>query len=226
MTVVRNEMEAGENNPVNVLNERVLAAAYNFHNYGKTVIGARSDVERVPVENLAVFYKKYYQPDDADLIISGKFDEPKALALVAETLGSIPKPDRVLTQPYTTEPTQEGEREVKLRRVGSVQAILAVYHMPSAFHPDVAALQVLAQVLGAPQTGRLYKELVDGKKAVATYMYASDMHDPGFIMAFAQLKTMPQQRCSRQLKMWPPIPPRRRRWTAPRHASSRTLNLP
>jgi zinc protease len=188
MTVVRNEMEMGENSPIGVLNERVLAAAYSFHNYGKTVIGARSDVERVPVENLTVFYKKYYQPDDADLIIAGKFDEPKALAMIAQTLGSIPKPDRVLTQPYTTEPTQEGERQVTLRRVGSVQAVMAVYHIPSAFHPDIAPLEVLAQVLGAPQTGRLYKELVDSKKAIATYMYASDMHDPGYAIVFAQLK--------------------------------------
>jgi zinc protease len=188
MTVVRNEMEAGENSPINVLNERVLAAAYNFHNYGKTVIGARSDVERVPIENLAVFYRKYYQPDDADLIIAGKFDESKALAMIAQTLGSIPKPERTLSQPYTTEPTQEGERQVILRRVGTMQGILAVYHIPSALHPDLPALEVLAEVLGAPQTGRLYKELVDSKKAVASYMYASDMHDPGYAMAFVQLK--------------------------------------
>jgi zinc protease len=188
MTVVRNEMEMGENSPTNVLQERVLAAAYNFHNYGKTVIGARSDVERVPIENLAIFYRKYYEPDNADLIISGKFEESKALHLIAQTLGSIPKPDRVLSQPYTTEPTQEGEREVILRRIGNLQAVMAVYHMPSALHPDIPALQVLAQILGAPQTGRLYKELVDSKKAVSTYMYASNMHDPGFLMAFAQLK--------------------------------------
>jgi zinc protease len=188
MTVVRNEMESGENDPTNVLDERVLAAAYNFHNYGKTVIGARSDVERVPVENLAVFYKKYYQPDNADLIISGKYDETKALAMIAETIGSLPKPDRVLPQSYTTEPTQEGEREVILRRVGSMQAVLDVYHIPSAFHPDIPALEVMAQVLGAPQTGRLYKDLVDGKKAVSTFMYASNMHDPGYVLAYAQLK--------------------------------------
>lgn len=188
MTVVRNEMEAGENSPMNVLHERVLAAAYNFHNYGKTVIGARSDVERVPVENLAVFYRKYYQPDNADLIIAGKFDESKALGMVAQTLGSIPRPERALTQPYTAEPTQEGERAVILRRVGTTQGIIAVYHIPSALHPDLPALQVLAQVLGAPQTGRLYKELVDSKKAVSSFMYASDMHDPGYAMAFAQLK--------------------------------------
>ena len=91
MTVVRNEMESGENSPLNVLEERVLAAAYNFHNYGKTVIGARTDVERVPIENLAVFYRKYYQPDNAVLIVAGQFDESKALAEVAATLGAIPK---------------------------------------------------------------------------------------------------------------------------------------
>jgi zinc protease len=188
MTVVRNEMEMGENSSINVLEERVMAAAYNFHNYGKTVIGARTDVERVPVSNLAVFYRKYYQPDDADLIIAGQFDESKALQMVAETLGSIPKPTRVLTQPYTVEPTQEGERSVTLRRVGSEQAIMAAYHIPAGLHPDMAPLQVMAQILGAPQTGRLYKALVDSKKAVSTNMSAEDQHDPGVAMAFVQLK--------------------------------------
>jgi zinc protease len=188
MTVVRNEMESGENSPLNVLHERVLAAAYNFHNYGKTVIGNRTDVERVPIANLAAFYQKYYQPDDAELIIAGQFDESKALAMVAETIGAIPKPQRVLTQPYTAEPTQEGERSVILRRVGNIQGIMAVYHIPAALHPDQAALEVMAQVLGAPQTGRLYKALVDNQKAVSTSMSAGGMHDPGFALAFAQLK--------------------------------------
>ena len=188
MTVVRNEMEAGENNPVEVLEERVLAAAYNFHNYGKTVIGNRTDVERVPVENLDVFYKKYYQPDNADLVIAGQFDEAKALAMVAETIGALPKPARVLKQPYVSEPTQEGERSVILRRVGNIQAVVVVYHIPAALHPDMAALEVAAQILGAPQTGRLYKELVDSKKAVSATMSAEAMHDPGVVEAFAQLK--------------------------------------
>ena len=188
MTVVRNEMEMGENSPEYILEKRVLAAAYNFHNYGKSVIGNRTDVERVPIDNLAVFYRKYYQPDDADLIIAGQFDESKALALVSETIGAIPRPQRVLTQPYTAEPTQEGERSVILRRVGNIQRVMAVYHTPAALHPDMAPLEVMAQVLGAEQTGRLYKALVDSKKAVSTGMNAEDMHDPGYAEAFAQLK--------------------------------------
>lgn len=188
MTVVRNEMEMGENSPQNVLEERVLAAAYNFHNYGKTVIGNRTDVERVPITNLAAFYKKYYQPDDADLIIAGQFDASKALSMIADTLGRIPKPDRVLTQPYTMEPTQEGEREVVLRRVGNMQVVMLVYHIPAALHPDLAPLQVMAEILGAQQTGRLYKALIDTRKAAQTFMYADDLHDPGFALAYAELK--------------------------------------
>jgi zinc protease len=188
MTVVRNEMESGENSPLNVLEERTLAAAYNFHNYGKTVIGNRTDVERVPIENLAVFYRKYYQPDDAVLVIAGQFDESKALGYIAQTVGAIPKPGRALLQPYTVEPTQEGERFVTLRRVGDIQAMMAVYHAPAALHPDRAAIEVMAQVLGAAQTGRLYKALVDGKKAVSASMIASGMHDPGYMLAYAQLK--------------------------------------
>jgi zinc protease len=188
MPVVRNEMESGENSPENVLFERVLSAAYNFHNYGKSVIGNRSDVERVPIANLAVFYKKYYQPDDADVIVAGQFDETKALAFIADTLGKIPKPDRVLPTPYTVEPTQEGEREVILRRVGTTQQVVVVYHVPAALHPDIAPLEVLTTILGEPQTGRLYKALVETKLAVATSMDVEQMHDPGFVEADADLK--------------------------------------
>jgi zinc protease len=188
MPVVRNEMEAGENSPQNILFERVLSAAYNFHNYGKSVIGNRSDVERVPIANLAVFYKKYYQPDNADVVIAGQFDESKALAFIADTLGKIPKPDRVIAQPYTVEPTQEGEREVILRRVGTTQQVLAVYHVPAALHPDIAPLEVLSTVLGEAQTGRLYKALVDTKLAVSTSMDTEELHDPGFVEAEANLK--------------------------------------
>jgi zinc protease len=188
MPVVRNEMEMGENSPQNILFERTLAAAYNFHSYGKTVIGARTDVERVPIANLAAFYKKYYQPDNADVIVAGQFDEAKALAFIADSLGKIPKPDRVLTQPYTVEPTQEGEREVVLRRIGTTQQVIVVYHVPAALHPDMAPLDVLTTIMGEAQTGRLYKALVETKLAVSTSMDVEEMHDPGWVEADADLK--------------------------------------
>src|SRR5947207_10217093 len=136
MTVVRNEFERGENSPQGVLMERIEAVAYDWHNYGKPTIGNRSDIERVPIENLQAFYRKYYQPDNVVLIVAGKFDEAKALAVVQKYLGSIPQPTRKLDETYTEEPPQDGERTVVLRRVGKVGSIGVAYHIPSAAHPD------------------------------------------------------------------------------------------
>ncbi len=119
MTVVRNEFEQGENSPTSVLMKRITAAAYNWHNYGKPTIGNRSDIERVPIENLRAFYRKYYQPDNVMLVVAGQFDEAKALELVQTYFGAIPRPQRKLDSTYTEEPEQDGERLVTLRRVGS-----------------------------------------------------------------------------------------------------------
>src|SRR5947208_3077307 len=112
MTVVRNEFERGENSPQGILLQRVHAAAYGWHNYGKSTIGNRSDIERVPIDNLRAFYKKYYQPDNVVLIVAGRFDEARALAVVERYLGSLPRPARQLDDTYTEEPAQDGERTV------------------------------------------------------------------------------------------------------------------
>src|SRR5882724_8953952 len=109
MTVVRNEFERGENSPAGVLGKRIAAAAYDWHNYGKSTIGNRSDIERVPVENLRAFYKKFYQPDNIILIIAGRFNEEKALGLAQKYFGTIPRPERKLDNTYTEEPAQDGE---------------------------------------------------------------------------------------------------------------------
>ena len=195
MTVVRNEFERGENNPTRVLEERVIATAYLWHNYGKSTIGSRSDIENVPIDRLAAFYRKYYQPDNAVLALAGQFVESEALAAVAGTLGKIPRPARKLDATYTAEPAQDGERYVALRRVGDTQAIMVAYHTPAAAHPDSAALEVLAGVMtgggggrgGQTGSGRLYKALVDNKKAISVRMASEQMHDPGYALVTAQL---------------------------------------
>jgi zinc protease len=188
MTVVRNEFEMRENSPDGILFQRALETAFTWHNYGKLPIGNRSDIENVPIDRLAAFYQKYYQPDDALLTIAGKFDEAQTLAMVAKLFGAIPKPNRTLEKSYTVEPTQDGERSVTLRRVGDTQGLIALYHVPAGSHPDAAALNVLAGVLGDRPSGRLYKALVDNKKAVGASMGMEELHDPGFIAASANLK--------------------------------------
>jgi zinc protease len=187
MTVVRNEFERSENSPTGVLGKRMAATAYHWHNYGKPTIGNRSDIERVPVENLRAFYKKYYQPDNIVLVVAGRFEEAKALALVQKYFGSITKPDRKLEQTYTEEPAQDGERQVILRRVGDVSAVGVAYHVPAGPHEDTAALQVLANILSTHPSGRLYKALVETKKASSAAASARGEHDPGLLELEAEV---------------------------------------
>ena len=202
MTVVRNEFERGENNPASILRERVASSAYLWHNYGKSTIGSKDDLEGVPVNRLAEFYKKFYQPDNAVLTVTGRIDETKTLQMIAETMGKIPRPSRVLDATYTVEPAQDGERFVALRRVGQGQSLIVAYHTVSASHPDAAAMQVLAGVMsgsggggrggrggggGGIPDGRLAKALVETKLAESASMGFQQQHDPGLVSVSASL---------------------------------------
>lgn len=178
-SVVRNEFERGENSPENVLYQRVMAAAFEWHNYGKTTIGNRSDIERVPIDNLQAFYRKYYQPDNVVLIVTGRFEEERALEYVTKYLGSIPRPERRLDPTYTEEPAQDGERLVILRRVGSLGSVSVAYHMPAASHTDWAALSVLGSILSETKIGRLDQALTETKLATSASGRSNNAHDPG-----------------------------------------------
>jgi len=187
MTVVRNEFERGENSPGSVLNKRIEAAAFEWHNYGKSTIGNRSDIERVPIENLQAFYRKYYQPDNIVLIVAGKFNEAKALQMITKHFGSIVRPTRKLDKTWTEEPAQDGERLVTLRRVGDVSAVGVAYHIPAGSHEENAPLQVLANILSTRPSGRLYKALVETKKASSASAFAGREHDPGLFSLDAEV---------------------------------------
>ena len=137
MTVVRNEMEAGENNPIGALAQRVMASIYMWHNYGKSTIGARADVENVPIDRLQAFYKKYYQPDNAVVIIAGKFDEPAAVRLLAQKFGPIPKPARTLDSHLHDGPAagRRARRDgrARRRRAGPLRGVPRPGGGPSGF---------------------------------------------------------------------------------------------
>ncbi len=187
MTVVRNEFEMGENNPESVLGDRVMGAAYLWHNYGDSTIGPRSDIERVPIERLQDFYRRYYQPDNALLIVAGKFDEAKAFKWIADSFGKLAKPKRTLVPTYTAEPVQDGERSVTVRRTGGTPLYMAGYHVPAATDPDFPAVMVLSMVLGDSPSGTLYKNLVDTKKAAEVSCFPFQLKDPGYLLCDAKL---------------------------------------
>jgi len=180
-SVVRNEFEMNENYPSTILSERIKSTAYLWHNYGKATIGSKEDIEMVPIENLQAFYHKYYQPDNAVLLVAGKIDEAKTLSLINDYFGKIPAPKRKLQEPYTVEPTQDGERYCELRRTGDVQVVACAYHICNGAHADYPALDILADVLTNEPSGRLYKALVESKKASNVSGYAEALHDPGMI---------------------------------------------
>ncbi|MEO8133482.1 MAG: pitrilysin family protein [Betaproteobacteria bacterium] len=188
MTVVRNELELGENSPSRVLMQKMLATAFEWHNYGKSTIGARSDVENVDISHLQAFYRKHYQPDTAVLTITGSFDEAKALGWIATAFGPIPRPQRALDPEYTQEPAQDGERQVTIRRVGDAQLISALYHTVPGSSPDFAAMDLLEVIMSDTPTGRLHKALVETKLAASVYGYTLSTKDPGVVLWGAQVR--------------------------------------
>lgn len=187
MTVVRNEMERGENSPSRVLVQQVMASMYRWHNYGKATIGARADVENVDIGRLQAFYRTYYQPDNATLIVAGRFDAAKALAWIAEAFGPIAKPTRELQPTYTLDPAQDGERSVTVRRVGGSPLIYVGYHVAAGPTADFAAAELLAAILGDAPAGRLHKRLVESQLAASTFGFAWALAEPAPLILGVQL---------------------------------------
>ena len=188
-SVVRNEMESGENNPAQSLWQRMAAAAFDWHNYGKSTIGARADVENVKIENLQAFYRQYYQPDNAVLMVAGKMNEAATLALIERVFGAIPRPTRTLPTTYTQDPVQDGPREVTLRRVGDTQLAGVLYHTAAGSHPDAAAMAALSEILAGTPNGRLHKTLVQGKKAVSVSPWNFELAETSYVLFMAELNT-------------------------------------
>ena len=190
MTVVRNEFEMGENDPGSILYERVLSTAFLWHNYGQSTIGARSDIEDVPIERLKAFYRKYYQPDNAVLLVAGKIDPAKTIKLIDKYFSPIPRPKRAspLYDTYTREPTQDGERLVTLKRSGDLQVASCSYHIPSGTHHDFAPLRVLEEIMTDEPSGRLYKALVETEKSSGIWGFAPALKEPSYVYFNADVR--------------------------------------
>ena len=182
MTVVRNEFEMGENDPASVMLKRMQSLLFDWHNYGNSTIGARSDIENVRIENLQAFYRTFYQPDNAVLTVAGKFDEQRTIERIVATLGKLPKPSRVLPEHWTVEPTADGERQFVVRRKGEIPLVTLAYRTPSSLHTDSDGVGMAAEILGDTPNGRLYKELVQPGLAAQVFAYTIDGREPGFVI--------------------------------------------
>ncbi|MBQ8829777.1 MAG: insulinase family protein [Burkholderiaceae bacterium] len=188
MSVVRNEYEMGENSPPRVMMKRMQSMIYDWHNYGKSTIGNRSDIENVEIRNLQGFYQQFYRPDNAVLTVSGKFDVTKVLGWIFRDFSSIENPKQTLPKEWTVEPTADGERYFEIRRRGESQLVSVAYRIPSALHADMAAIETAVDILSDTPTGRLYDALVKTGLATNVYGYAIGAQKPGYVMFGAVVK--------------------------------------
>ncbi|WP_353119723.1 pitrilysin family protein [Myroides odoratus] len=181
-SVVRNEFEIGENDPTSVLMERTINTAYLWHNYGLSTIGSKEDIERVKTPQLRRFYEKYYQPDNAVLVVAGKFDEAKAIGFIEQYFSVIPKPTRVLDEILTVEPAQDGEKYIEVKRNGDSKHIQMAYHTASYADKDFAALEALEHILNNDPSGYLHQALVETQKVSSLWAFSPTVRDASFML--------------------------------------------
>ncbi len=187
MTVVRNEYEQGENDPVQALDKEIFAAAFQAHPYHHSTIGWRSDIENVPIGKLRVFYDTFYWPDNATATFIGDFDPVNALNLVRKYYGGYPRAPQPIPQLYTEEPEQSGPRRVVLQRAGQLGVVGISYKSAAGSHPDYPALSVLGAILGSGKNSRFYRALTDKSLTTNVDASAGYFHDPSLFQIYAYL---------------------------------------
>lgn len=208
MTVVRNELERGQNEPSEVLDEAVYAAAFREHPYHHPTIGWRADVEGVPTSRLKTFYDTFYHPNNATAVIVGDFDREHALSLLEKYFGAYPSSREPIPEVYTEEPEQQGERRLVIRRAGELAIVHIAFHTPGvlgqmtvlsteelmkrAVNPpaqnDIYPLVVLSTALSNGVTSRLYQALVEQQLAVDVRTSADQHRDPGLFNLTATVR--------------------------------------
>ena len=179
MTVVRNEFERGENNPISILNKEIWAAAYMAHPYHHSTIGWRSDIENMPIEVLRDFYNTYYWPNNATLTIIGDFNKTNLFNLIDKYFGNIPKSPKKMPVPYTEEPEQFGPRRIVIKKPGQQGVVSIGYKIPGNLHHDLPALEVLSQIIGSGTSSEINKTFVDKGFAIYGYASVSNFKDTG-----------------------------------------------
>ena len=187
MTVVRNEFERGQNNPLSVLDEHIWATAYLAHPYHHSTIGWKADIENVSIERLKRFYDTFYWPNNATVTIVGDFEKEKALTLVKKHFGRISKSREEIPKVYTEEPKQEGQRKILLKRAGQQGVVGVAHKTPPATHEDAPNFLVLSSILSSGKNSRFYKNITDKGFATSVFIWDSLFRDPGLFAVYANL---------------------------------------
>ncbi|MFB0517346.1 MAG: M16 family metallopeptidase, partial [Candidatus Neomarinimicrobiota bacterium] len=187
MTVVRNELERGENDPWEALDKNMWATAYQAHPYHHATIGWRSDVEGVSTERLRQFYDTFYWPNNATVTVIGDFDTAQVLSWIKSNFGKYSASPHPIPEMYTSEPRQEGPRRFVLRRSGETGIVAIAHKSPVGLHPDKYALTLLKGILGIGKTSHFYRALIDKGLTTSIVVWDHPLHDNGLFITYAFL---------------------------------------
>jgi zinc protease len=175
-----------DNQPFGRLNEIIYDQAFTTHPYKHPTIGSMADLEAASVDDVRDFYRTYYVPSNATMVIVGDFDMVQATQLVAQYLGRVPKAERGVPRDIPKEPPQTQEKKVTLREPWPLPAVVVAYHITHDGNPDSYPLHIAAKVLSDGQTSRIYQKLVyDKQLAVAAFGNANLIEDPNLFYAVA-----------------------------------------
>jgi zinc protease len=186
--VVLEELQMGLDSPFDVLETEVWATAFRQHPYHAPTIGWREDVENVTVEQMRAYYDRYYQPNNATIVLVGDFETERAVARVEELFGGMPTGAEIV-QPHAVEPPQRGEKRVTVRKPTPLERLMIAYHAPEVAHEDSYALHVATMLLSHGRTSRLYRRLQEQDESVtfANAQYSEHI-DPSLFLLQAELK--------------------------------------
>jgi zinc protease len=175
-----------DNQPYGRLNEIIYDQAFTVHPYKHATIGSMEDLEAASVEDVRDFYRTYYVPSNATLVLVGDFDSAQALQLVTQYIGRVPKADREVPRDIPKEPAQTKEKRITLAEPWPLPAVVVAHHITFDGNPDSYPLHIAAKVLSDGESSRIYKKLVyDKQMAVAAFGSANLIEDPNLFYAVA-----------------------------------------
>jgi zinc protease len=177
-----------DNNPIGILNEALYGTAYKVSPYHWPVIGYMSDLDNVTVEKAQEFFRTYYAPNNAVVVVAGDFNSDKAKKLIEKYYGHI-KAQPIPQKAFPQDPPQKDQRMQVVTREVQNPSFLIAYHTPKAFDEEAYALDLLANIMGRGTSSRLYKRLVyKGQSATSASAYNSSLLDAGLFEVHVALK--------------------------------------
>ena len=175
-----------ENQPYGRLSEIIYRNAFTVHPYRHPTIGSMEDLEAASIEDVRDFFRTFYVPNNATLVLVGDFDAKEALAMVTQYLGRVPKSDKPVPRDIPAEPPQTQERRVRLEESWPLPAVVVAHHITFDGHPDSYPLHIASKVLSDGQSARIYRKLVyESGLALTAFGSSSFLEQPGIFSAVA-----------------------------------------